>query len=461
MDIVHHGAKTGVTGSCHQLILGQDSVLIDCGLFQGEEAQGSLDIDFDVKNIKALFLTHSHIDHIGRLPWLLAAGFKGPIYTTQATAALVPMMIEDGLKVHLNLGKPECEKVVGLIQKQLHPVPYKSWVEIFLSTGEKLKTRFQPAGHILGSAYIEILLPTNEIIVFSGDLGPNHTPLLMDPVAPERVHTLIIESTYGDKKDHYVENRQQVLQDIVERSLQDGGAILIPAFSVGRTQELLFDLENILATLFINKENNGKKAQASKALWQNLPVILDSPLALKVTEQYRHFHQFWSEEAKLRREQSRHPLAFDQCIMIENHKEHLALVNRIQVSGEPAIIIAASGMCTGGRILDYLYALLPDPRTDVIFAGFQAAGTLGCTLIDGDKNVLIRDELINVKAKIHPMSGYSAHAAQADLVSFVENIKQGPEVIRIVHGTLKAQKALAAVLQSIRPKAEIIVAAIE
>ncbi len=458
MDIVHHGAKTGVTGSCHQLILGQDSVLVDCGLFQGEEAKKSLTIDFDVKNIKALFLTHSHVDHIGRLPWLLAAGFKGPIYTTQATAALVPLMIEDGLKVHLNLTKSECDKIIDIIQKQLHPVPYQSWVEIFLSTGDKLKIRFQPAGHILGSAYIEILLPTNEIIVFSGDIGPSHTPLLIDPIAPECAHTLIIESTYGDKKDHYVENRQQILREIVERSLQDGGAVLIPAFSVGRTQELLFDLENILATLFTN---NGKKTHSSKVLWQDLPIILDSPLALKVTEQYRHFHQFWSEEAKHRREQGRHPLAFDQCVIIEDHKEHLALVNRLQVSGEPAIIIAASGMCTGGRILDYLQALLPDPRTDVIFAGFQATGTLGRALIDGEKNLEIRDAFINVKAKIHPMSGYSAHAAQADLVSFVDNIKQGPEVIRVVHGTLKAQQALAAVLQQIRPKAEIIIAATE
>lgn len=461
MDIVHHGAKTGVTGSCHQLILGQDSVLVDCGLFQGLEAEKSLNIDFDIKNIKALLLTHSHIDHIGRLPWLLAAGFKGPIYTTQATAALVPLMIEDGLKVQLNLAKPECDKIISLIQKQLHPVPYKSWVEIFLSTGEKLKVRFQPAGHILGSAYIEILLPTNEIIVFSGDLGPSHTPLLIDPVAPECAHTLIIESTYGDKKDHHVGNRQQVLREIIERSLQDGGAILIPAFSVGRTQELLFDLENILATLFTDENNNKIKAEESKGLWQNLPIILDSPLALKVTEQYRHFHQFWTEEAKVRREQGRHPLAFDQCVMIEDHKEHLALVNRIQVSGEPAIIIAASGMCTGGRILNYLHALLPDPKTDVIFAGFQAAGTLGHALISGEKTLKIRDDLINVEAKIHQMSGYSAHADQTDLINFVDNIKKGPEIIRVVHGTLKAQQALATALQKIRPKTEIIIAAID
>lgn len=457
MNIVHHGAKTGVTGSCHELVVGKNSLLIDCGLFQGNEARDTLDIEFDIDNIAALLLTHSHIDHIGRLPWLLAAGFGGPIYATEATAALVPLMLEDGLKIQLGLNKKQCETVMALIHQRIRPVPYDCWAQIVLPTGEIVKIRFRPAGHILGSAYIEVKLPSNEIVVFSGDLGPKNTPLLADPVAPTSAHTLVIESTYGDKPNHQLEHRQRVLKQIIERSLQDGGAIIIPAFSVGRTQELLFDLENIIAEVDIDPNED----ETIKRVWQSLPVILDSPLAQKVTEQYRYFYELWAKEAKQRRYMGRHPLAFDQCITIESHADHLELVNRLQHSGEPAIIVAASGMCSGGRVVNYLKALLADKRTDVIFAGYQAQGTTGRALVDGEKVIKIDDKVIDVEAQIHQLSGYSAHAAQQDLVSFVADIEQGPEVIRVVHGDLEAQTALAKELQKIKPNAEVIIAASE
>lgn len=456
MEIRHHGAKDGVTGSCHQLVLGKDSLLIDCGLFQGAEAKSSLDIEFEVKNIAALLLTHAHIDHIGRLPWLLAAGFSGPIFATEATAALVPLMIEDGLKVQLGLNHQQCKQITDLLKTRLRPIPYQVWAEIYLKSGDKIRIRFQPAGHILGSAYIEVQLPSQEIVVFSGDLGPKNTPLLTDPIPPKFAHTVVIESTYGDQKSHPIQERQAVLRQLIERSLQDGGTILIPAFSVGRTQELLFDLENILAQVLSFSSKHRAEYQ-----WQNLPIIIDSPLAQKITEQYRSFHQLWSQEAKLRRTQGRHPLAFEQCVMIDSHAEHMGLVNRLQQSGEPAIVIAASGMCTGGRIMNYLKALLADQRTDIIFAGYQASGTLGRALIEGEKNVTIDAEKISVQAQIYQMSGYSAHAAQEDLVSFIAGIEKGPEVIRIVHGDHAAQTALANALQTIKPNANIIIAAQE
>lgn len=455
VNIVHHGAKTGVTGSCHELVIGKNSLLIDCGLFQGKEIRETLDIEFDINNIAALLLTHSHIDHIGRLPWLLAAGFSGPIYATEATAALVPLMLEDGLKIQLGLNNKQCQKALALIHQRIRPVPYDCWAQIVLPTGELIKIRFRPAGHILGSAYIEIKLATNEIVVFSGDLGPKNTPLLADPVAPTAAHTLVIESTYGDKPQHQLKQRQQVLKHIIERSLQDGGAIVIPAFSVGRTQELLFDLENIIAEADVDSD------ELSQRVWQSLPVILDSPLAQKVTEQYRYFHELWAKEAKQRRYMGRHPLAFEQCITIDSHAEHLELVSRLQHSGEPAIIVAASGMCSGGRVVNYLKALLADKRTDVIFAGYQAQGTTGRALVDGEKVIKIDDQVIDVAAQIHQLSGYSAHAAQQDLVNFVADIEQGPKVIKVVHGDIEAQTALAKELRKVKPEAEIIVAASE
>ncbi|WP_158174554.1 MBL fold metallo-hydrolase [Grimontia hollisae] len=433
MHIIHHGAKTGVTGSCHQLTTENGKLLVDCGLFQGDEVR-ALEIDFDVQDIDALILTHAHIDHIGRLPWLLAAGFTSPIYCTSATASLVPLMLDDALRLQLGLNHKERQRILRLIQSLIVPVHYGTWHSIKRQSHLVADIRFQPAGHILGSAYVEVTLPTGERLVFSGDLGPSHTPLLPDPVSPERADILVIESTYGDGIHESIEARAQRLKALINRSLLDGGVILIPAFSVGRTQELLFDIEAIIAT---------QLNEAEKQAWSTLPVVLDSPMAAKVTEQYRTFKALWGEEAKWRVEAGRHPLAFEQCITIDSHQDHQALVNRLKQTGEPAIVVAASGMCNGGRILNYLEALLPDARTDVILAGYQARGTLGRQLQQGLSRVEIDNQCIEVNAHIHTMSGYSAHADQADLLAFIQGIPTRPKEVRIVHGDHDAQEALA------------------
>ncbi|PSW19476.1 MBL fold metallo-hydrolase [Photobacterium sanctipauli] len=455
MQIIHHGAKTGVTGSCHELRLGQYGVLIDCGLFQGDETKQSLDIDFPISHIQALLLTHCHIDHIGRIPWLLAAGFRGPIYTTEATAALLPLMLDDGLKIQLNLNRQQRASFINLVNSQLRPVPFDAHAPITFPDGSQIEARFQPAGHILGSAYIEFTLPDNSNVVFSGDLGPCNTPLLVDPVSPVQADTLVIESTYGQRNHESVADRGRRLKGIITQSLQDGGAILIPAFSVGRTQELLFDLETIISQVSPLMPSNGEE----DIDWQRLPVILDSPLAAEITDQYELFQRLWSKEAKERVIGGRHPLSFKQCITIESHQEHLALVNRLKASGEPAIVVAASGMCTGGRIMNYLEALLPDKRTDIIMIGYQARGTLGNQLAQERGKVQINQRQVSVKASVHTMSGYSAHADQSDLLKFVANINHGPSKIHIVHGEYAAQKALAKALQAIRPESEIVLAA--
>lgn len=425
MKVLHHGGKNTVTGSCHEIVLQNGSVLIDCGLLQGQDnaQQQSLNIDFSISGLKAVVLTHSHIDHVGRLPWLLAAGYKGPIYCTEASAELVPLMLEDGLKLQLGMRHHQREKVLDFIRTLIRPCPYSQWIEI----EEHASLRFQPAGHILGSAYVEFRLSNNEVVVFSGDLGSRNTPLLPDPVSPEKADYLFIESTYGNKVHEDVEYRSRRLLSIIEHALQDGGVIVIPAFSVGRTQELLFDIEQLIH---------------EHALQDSLPIILDSPLAKKVTNTYRQFKKLWGAEAKERLEHHRHPLAFDQCITVESHTDHLKLVNRLASTAEAAIVVATSGMCEGGRVVNYLEALLPDKRNDVLFAGYQAEGTLGRRIQDGADSVLIEGKRVKVKAQVHTMSGYSAHADMNDLIQFVTAIPTPPKEVHLIHGEEDSKKAL-------------------
>lgn len=445
MKIIHHGGKDTVTGSCHELRYEHQAVLIDCGQFQGADSR-PMEIEFAIAHINALILTHSHIDHIGRIPWLLAKGFTRPIFCTKATAELAPLMLEDGLKLQ-GLIRKQTERVLKRIRTQIVAIDYNTWFEIPSpkqhheqkdhGRPNALYARFQPAGHILGSAYIELKLPNNEIVVYSGDLGPKHTPLLPDPKPPERADYLFIESTYGDKKHESVDSRAKRLTEIINRSLQDGGTILIPAFSVGRTQELLFDIEQLIYQHKIDAD---------------IPIILDSPMASKVTRSYRHFKQLWGNEAKARLEQHRHPLAFDQCITIEDYKTHQRLVNRLSSTGEAAIVVAASGMCQGGRIMGYLKALLPDKRTDVIFAGYQANGTLGAHLQEGKNLVDIDGEEVTVNAELHTMSGYSAHADREDLLAFIQGIKTKPKQVHLVHGDPKAKADFASRVNALNIK---------
>ena len=460
--LLHHGGKNTVTGSCHELRINGSGILIDCGLFQGNDTRSDspsdLNIEFDISHIEALLVTHTHIDHIGRLPWLLAAGFDKPIYCTKATAALIPLMLDDGLKLQLGLNSKQRKLILDKIERMIVSVDYHQLKNIegrqvpsSWSLDEEHKSKeahsvqfcFKPAGHILGSAYIEITLPNGEVIVFSGDLGPSNTPLLPDPISPKRADYLVIETTYGNNHHEDVSTRSLRLEKIVKKSLQDGGVILIPAFSVGRTQELLFDIERLI-------EHSINTQSTKDDFWQALPIILDSPLAQKVTKQYERFKQLWSDECLEEGFQlSRHPLSFEQLITIDSHQAHQKLVNRLASTNEPAIIVAASGMCSGGRIMNYLQALLPDKRTDVILAGYQAHGTLGRELQNGQNNVRIDNEQVKVNAHIHTMSGYSAHADQDDLITFIQGIPTPPKTIFLIHSEPKTKQKFKDQLQKL------------
>jgi len=448
VTITHHGAVNGVTGSCHQLTLESgEALLVDCGMFQGAESvnreEGDKVIDFPLDNIKALLVTHCHIDHVGRIPFLLAAGFDGPIYATQATAHLLPLVLEDAIKVGVSRDKRLIQKVLARLASLLRPIPYDQWFDI--EGMPKTKGRFRVAGHILGSAFIEIDAK-GERVLFSGDLGATYSPLLAAPKAPYRADRVVIESTYGDKLHEGRRNRRKLLRKTIEQCLKNRGAVLIPAFSIGRTQELLYEIEEIIHRKQVD--------------WADLDVIIDSPLAAKFTAHYRALSHLWDAEARRKLSEGRHPLAFDQMITIDSHQAHVACVKHIKETGRPSIVIAASGMCAGGRILNYLKALLPDKRTDVLFVGYQAQGTPGRDIQTyGPKGgyVYLDGERVDIRAGVHTISGYSAHADQGNLVRFVKRIYRKPHEIRIVHGDDEAKQALARELAAIVPDATILI----
>lgn len=452
MKILHHGAVNGVTGSCHELLINStSSVLIDCGLFQGEDLKTDLSIEFNISNVTALIVTHCHIDHVGRIPYLLAAGFKGPIYTTKASASLLPLVIEDALKVGVTRDPKIIAACLSLLARRIVAVDFKTWFNLPININSSknapaAKARFQRAGHILGSAYVEIDITNTKTtsngnnnknthrVVFSGDLGAPHTPLLPTPKAPYKADTLVIESTYGDKNHQGRKERTQTLKKVIEGAVADNGVVLVPAFSIGRTQELLYELEQLI------------HSAAKNSPWHNIHVILDSPMAANFTEQYKNFKHLWDAEAKRKVAKGRHPLDFKNLTTIDTHKEHMAIINYLATRQTPAIILAASGMCTGGRIVNYLERFLSDKTTDILFVGYQGRGTLGRDIQTyGPRNgyVFINNTRITINAKVHTISGYSAHADQNGLIKFVTGMRKKPSHIKIVHGDDDAKNALA------------------
>ena len=443
INISHHGATSGVTGSCHELSLSwgskKNGILIDCGLFQGLDegrsaSASDLSIDFPIEHIRALVVTHVHIDHVGRIPYLLAAGFDGPIICSEPSAIMLPEILEDALKIGFTRDRQLMERVLGLSRSRLVPVPYGQWHSVFAEGDCSLSVRLQRAGHILGSAYVECDAregETEERIVFSGDLGAPHAPLLPAPQSPERADRLVIESTYGDKDHEDRERRRYRLKAVLEHALEDGGTVLVPAFSIGRTQELLYEIESLI------HEFGGE-------LWNNLEIVVDSPLAADFTRIYRDLKPYWDAEATELVRQGRHPLSFEQLTVINSHDEHLNAVDYLARSHRPCVVLAGSGMCAGGRIVNYLKAMLGDKRNDVLFVGYQAAGTPGRDILNyGPKGgwVQFDGNRYTIRARIHPVSGYSAHAGQSDLLRFIQGISQAPQEIRIVHGDEDAKQA--------------------
>lgn len=445
LDIIHHGGATGVTGSCHQLILSSEhSLLVDCGLFQGgDEAPDSfeqLQIEFDISTVKALVVTHVHIDHIGRLPYLLAAGFRGPIICSIPSAKLLPLVIEDALKIGFTRNAELINRFQDQLNIQLVSVPYGKWhwIEHGIPGGNIGTTRIklQRAGHILGSSYVEVdhqySSGEKERVVFSGDLGAPYAPLLPAPKSPYGCDQLVLESTYGDRQHPDRRKRRAMLKSAIEQALTNGGTVMVPAFSIGRTQELLYELETIVH-------------QARSPHWKSLEIIVDSPLAARFTNVYRELKPYWDKESQRRLKDGRHPLNFSSLYTVASHHEHENTVAYLAKTGSPAVVIAASGMCSGGRIMNYLKAMLGDERHQVLFVGYQGAGTPGRDIQQyGPQGgwVDIDGERIVIKAGVTTISGYSAHADQKDLLNFVKRMRRWPRTIHLVHGERAARAAL-------------------
>ena len=457
--ITHHGAVDGVTGSCHELTLADNrSLLVDCGLFQGAETArdgagvGQPRIGFPLQPVQALIVPHVHIDHVGRIPYLLAAGFRGPILCSEASAELLPLVLEDALKVGFTRDAKLIERVLGLIRQRVTALAYGHWHRV-LDGASDLRIRLQPAGHILGSAYVECEIGQGADaarVVFSGDLGAPHTPLLPDPVSPERADLVVLESTYGDREHEDREHRGRRLQAIVEHAFENRGTILIPAFSIGRTQELLYELEEII-------HRRRDKRLADGLDWEDVEIVLDSPLAADFTAGYARLRAHWDQEAKARLRSGRHPLDFEQLLTVDDHETHLRTVRYLAKSARPAIVIAASGMCAGGRIVNYLEAMLGDPRHDIVFVGYQAAGTPGRAIQRyGPRGGYVRLEgqRYDIRAAVHTLGGYSAHADQSDLVDFIGGIPEAPRKVILVHGDTGAKRALQQALEARFPSME-------
>lgn len=450
VDILHHGAIDGVTGSCHQIVFeNKQSLLVDCGIFQGDDEspygayQDDLTIDFDLDGVMGLICTHVHNDHVSRIPYLIAAGFDKPIYCSFPSAVLLPHVLREAIKMSGIRDKVAMEAIVDRVERLIKPLTYGAWFPI----RPDISIRVQPTGHILGASYVECKVMGQGNYVFSGDLGCSKNSLLQEPKSPVSAEVLVLESTYGDRLHKYREERGIMLQQTIERAVADLGAVLIPAFSLGRTQELLYEIEQIIERECSQSEGHGS--------WSDIAIIIDSPLAAKFNEIYRRLRPYWNVEARRRYKEGARPFSFKNLITVDSHEAHLKVVKYLKDTARPYVVVSASGMCSGGRIMNYLKALLPDRRTDLLFVGYQAEGTLGRELLQGVKQIKIDNESVEVNAQIHVLSGFSAHADQEDLVDFVLNMQERPKEVRIVHGDEDAKSTLCNLVQSACPESKV------
>ena len=437
------GAIQQVTGSSY-LIESRDGakVLLDCGMRQGrrEEQEGNREpFAFDPLALDAVVISHAHIDHTGLLPKLAAAGYRGPIFATEATCELMELMLLDAAflqekdaewenKWRARMGKPPISPLYttadaeqALSQRQA--MGYAEPREV----AKGVQVTFHDAGHILGSAIVEIAVQDHHLtrrLVFSGDLGNTCSPLMHNPSTLSRADVVLMESTYGDRDHRCSEDTLDELAEILQQAHRDGGNVLIPSFAVGRTQDLIFYLGRFY--------QEGRLPQQA--------VFLDSPMAIRANAIYSRFHEQFDPQDKAVFQSKGFKRIEDWLPILRctpTPDESMA-INRIK-SG--AIIIAGSGMCTGGRISHHFKHNLWRSDCHVIFPGFQARGTPGRAIVDGAENIKVLHQRIAVKAKIHTLGGFSAHAGQSQLIDWVSHFDHHPELY-LVHGELEKMQAL-------------------
>lgn len=444
--VVFYGAAGEVTGSAYLVETGRARLLVDFGLFQGVENKHELNRvpeGLDPRHLDAVLITHAHLDHVGRLPLLAKHGYSGPIYCTPVTIELAELVLRDSAKVQaqdierinrkrMRADEPPLEPLytaadVDKLIPQLRPVEYDKTVEI----APGVRARFVEAGHLLGSASIQLQLDTGNgthCTVFSGDLGPRGAPILKDAEGFHRADTVVLESTYGDRDHKPITETVTEFEQIVTEVVARKGKILVPTFAVGRAQLLLY----LLALMFRHKTV------------PKFPIYIDSPMAIEATKIYfKHIELFDEDFQAIQRQR---PLVedMDTVVPVATAEESKALND----CRGPCLIMAGSGMCTGGRILHHLKQNLWRPETSVIIVGYQAEGTLGRLLVEHAPHVTIFGEKIAVKAKIHTLGGFSAHAGQSDLVRWFDQIAHVRPDLILTHGEPKARDTLAALLES-------------
>lgn len=446
MKIEFCGASSGVTGSCHLITTENYKILLDCGQFQGGKAQEALNYEefpFNPADVDYLILSHAHIDHCGRIPLLVKRGFTGDIYCTDATAELLEIMLKDSGYIHEKeaewknkknerAGRPFVEPLYTYNDavaalKFIKPVLYDQLIEL----NDEMKICFNDAGHILGSAITELWVTENENvskIVFSGDLGVMERPILRNPTIIKKADYVIMETTYGNRL--HPENSLDVkrLMDIIRDTAARGGTTVIPSFAVGRTQELLYELNKV-----IDNDSEYRKD------FENLKVYVDSPMATTATEVFNHNAQVFDEDTKAYIARGDHPLEFKNLKFTKTSQESMWL----NTNSDPKVIISASGMCEAGRIRHHLKHNLWNKKASIVFVGYQAEGTLGRFLVEGAEEVTLFGEKIQVNAEIHNLEGFSGHADRDGLLQWLSGFQKEPKHIFLVHGEPQAKEDFA------------------
>lgn len=444
MNITFYGAARGVTGSCHMVEACGKKFLIDCGMFQGKLTDQMLNYEefpFNINEVDFVILTHAHIDHSGRIPKLYKEGFTGVIYTTTATMDLCGIMLADSghiqekeiewvNKKRRRAGKAENDPMYtaqdGIDSLKLFKgIEYDELVVV----DENLSFKLVDAGHMLGSSIVELFIKEDgktKKVVFSGDLGNLNMPIINDPTYIEGADYLVMESTYGDRLHGKIEDQSGKLIQIMLDTYEKGGNLIIPSFAVGRTQEILYEINKYA-------ESKGIGEKITK-----IPVYVDSPLAVNATKVFEQNPEYYDEDALRYLLKGDNPLDFPNLHFVTSSEESKALNDDLS----PKVIISASGMCEVGRIKHHLKHNLYRPESTILFVGFQAEGTLGKKILSGEKIVKIFGEEIAVNADVKYLDAFSGHADKDGLLSWIKNMKEKPKNIFLVHGEYTGQQAL-------------------
>lgn len=432
MELKLYGAAKEVTGSCYSLTVNKEKILVDCGMFQGgkeSERKNYENFLFNPRDYNAMILTHAHLDHCGRIPKLVKNGFKGKIFATDATRELALVIMMDSAKIAAQDTENENKRRMGENLPPRQPIyseiDVKNAIKLFVEVEycketkitENISAIFYDAGHILGAASVQVKVKEgkkNTVLAFSGDLGQTDSILVKNTDPIEKTDYVFVESTYGDRLHPPIEERKKEFIRIINETYKRGGKLLIPSFAVERAQELLYYIGEFMNTGLVPK----------------MKVYLDSPMAIKATEVFTKYPKYYNAEIQKTLKKRKDLFSFPELILTKEVVDS----KKINFIKEPCIIIAGNGMCSAGRIKHHIRNNIQNPKTTLLFVGFQAKGTLGYWIKSGEKKIKLLGEELPVKAKIESIEGFSAHADYPELICWLDQFKPRPKKVFIVHG---------------------------